>query len=113
MNSLPRINSEPENLAQADAVLHRYFTAEVPTHWPPAPAVKPMPRRQFALRRSHLALAASFLAAVGCWWCCGLGSGSSPELRPGVREGLPPTGKPPRDVRPPVSTAKHRPGTVQ
>lgn len=84
MNSPLRIDSEPEHLAHADAVLQRYFADEVPVHWPPAPAVKPLPRRQFSLRRRHLALAASFLVAVGCWWFCGLGSGAVPENSPPI-----------------------------
>jgi hypothetical protein len=89
MNSPMRPRTEEEALEQAERLLQRYFAAEVPHHWPAPPARKPEPRRAFVLRRSHLALAASFFFAVGCWWMCGLSSTTVPERHPGVEDGGP------------------------
>lgn len=84
MNSPLRPDPDTTALAEADRLLQRYFLAEVPTLWPAPPRdeVRPQPRaprRAFTMQRSHLALAASFLVAIGCWWCCGLSQSSPPE----------------------------------
>jgi hypothetical protein len=85
MNSQPHPPAVAEALAHADAVLHRYFTAEKPRHWPQPPQVTPVRRWKFSLSRRHLALAASVLFAFGCWWACGLSHGSVPERNLGIR----------------------------
>lgn len=104
MNSLPRPRTEPEALAQVDQLLERYFTAEVPQPWPTAPRVAPMTRRRFTMRREYLALAASFLLALGCWWGCGLTRGTVAEPVPGIKNAEGGTAQQPLGPR---DTAKH------
>lgn len=110
MNTLPPSPVPDQALAQADAVLHRYFVAEQPRVWPSPPAVTPRGRSRFRWSRHHLALAASLLVAVVGWWACGLTGGTAPEHRPGVLDA---GGSPPAAARRAVPRSKTVPTSPQ